>query len=457
MFITKKHISRRTVLRGMGAIVALPFLEAMVPAMTPLRRTAASPKTRLACIEIVHGSAGSTRYGAEKNLWMPAKEGADFEFGMIAKPLAQFREYVTIVSQTECGQAESRQTSEIGADHFRSSAVFLTAAHPKQTMGSDIYGGPSIDQIYAQQFGQDTPVPSIQLSVEPAAESGTNCGFNYSCVYMDTISWSSPTTPLPMIYNPRAVFEELFGTGGSPEDRDARQKLNRSILDGITRDASRLQQNLGARDRGRFNDYLENVREIERRIQAIEAQNSSDVERELPSAPMGVPDSWREHVMLMADLQVAAFAGETTRVSTLKMSRDVSQRVFAESGNTTGFHSASHHGNTPLQIEEFAKVNRYHVSLVAYFLDKLKNTPDGDGNLLDHSLVLYGSAMGDSNVHNHKWVPMVLLGHAGGTLKGNLYVRCKDGTPQANILLTMLQKLGMEKEKFGDSTGPVAI
>lgn len=456
MFITKKHVSRRTVLRGMGAAVALPFLEAMVPAQTPLRKTAASPKSRLTCIEIVHGCAGSTEYGTEKHLWVPVKEGRDFEFTPIVKPLEPLRDYITMVTQTDCGQAKPLSAEEVGADHFRSSAVFLTAAHAKQTLGSDVYNGLSIDQLYAKTMGQDTPLPSIQLCTENLDSSGS-CGFNYSCVYMDTISWASPTTPLPMTLNPRVAFEDLFGTGGSPEDRAARRMTNRSILDVISHDVARLQRDLDSRDRNRLGGYLDNVREIERRIQAIEAYNSSGVKRELPSAPIGVPDSWEDLVKLMFDLQLLAFSAEVTRVATLKLSRDTSNRVFPESGNTTPFHSASHHGETPNGIEDLAKINRYHVSLLAYFLDKMKNTPDGDGNLLDHSMVLYGSPMGDSHVHGHLRVPMLLAGHASGALRGNLHVRCKDETPQANVLLTMVQKLGVPIEAFGDSTGTVSI
>jgi hypothetical protein len=344
---------------------------------------------------------------------------------------------------------------EVGADHFRSSAVYLTAAHAKQTLGSDVYNGTSIDQMYAQ-VSNDSPLPSIQLCTENLDSSGS-CGFNYSCVYMDTISWSSPTTPLPMTLNPRVAFEDLFGTGSSASDRAARQKLNKSILDGISHDVARLQKDLDPRDRNRLGSYLENVREIERRIQAIEAYNKSGVKRELPSAPIGVPDSWEELVKLMYDLQHLAFSAEVTRVATLKLSRDTSNRVFAESGCTTPFHSASHHGETARGIEDLAKINRYHVSLLAHFLEKLKATPDGDGNLLDHSLIVYGSPMGDSNVHGHKRVPMMLAGHASGTVKGDLHVRCADDTPQANILLTVMQRLGVATQSVGDSTESLSI
>ena len=456
MFITKKHISRRAVLRGAGAMISLPLLEAMVPAQTPLNRTAAAPKSRLSCIEIVHGDAGSTSYGTDNNLRMPAKEGRDFEFTKVLKPLEPFRDDLTVVSMMNCDGADPLVPEEVGADHFRSSAVFLTGSHPKQTMGSNVYCGPSIDQIYARKFGQDTPLPSMLLQVENEDATGA-CFYNYSCVYMNTISWATATQPLPMTYNPRMAFEELFGGGGSEAERAERRRINRSILDGLTRSVPSLMRGLGPADRARLDSYLDNVREIERRIQAIEAYNASHPDRNLPNAPIGVPDSWEEHVKLMLDLQVLAFSAEVTRVSAMKFSRDVSNRVFAESGSTTAFHVASHHQSVAKSIEELSLINTYHHSLVAYFADKLKNTPDGDGNLLDHSLVLYGSSMGDSNTHGHKRVPFLLLGHAGGTVKGNLHLKTPEGTPQANGLLTVLQKLGMDIDRVGDSTGTISI
>ncbi len=456
MFITKRHLPRRTFLQGMGAAVALPFLESMVPAQTSLRQTAAAPRSRLVCIEMVHGNAGSTQDGIDKHYWMPEKDGADFDFTMILKPLEPFREYITVVTQTDLHAAEAWRAAEEGADHFRSSAVFLTAAHPKQTEGSDVYSGTSIDQIYAQKFGQDTPLPSIQLCIENVDATGS-CGFNYSCVYSDTISWSSPTTPLPMTIDPRMAFESLFGDGGTQADRAARQRANRSILDGIGREVTRLQKNLGARDRSRLDSYLEGVREIERRIQKIEQYNASGVKRELPAAPIGVPDSWEEHVKLMFDLQALAFAADVTRVSSFKMSRDTSNRVFPESGIKTPFHTMSHHGSTPSKILDYAKLNLYHMGLMPYFLDKLKNTPDGDGNLLDHTLLLYGSPMGDSNVHAHKRLPVLIAGRANRKVKGNLHLKCADETPYANVLLTVLHRLGVDQDSIGDSTGEVAI
>ncbi len=456
MFITKKHVSRRAMLRGLGVSAALPLLDSMVPAQTPLSKTAAAPKSRLACIEMVHGAAGSTGEGTNKHYWSPEKEGADFEFTQTLEPLQDLREYITIISDTDLHPATAWSAAEEGADHFRSSAVYLTAAHPKMTEGSDYYVGTSLDQFYAQMYGQDTPLPSIQLCIEAVDASGA-CDYGYACVYADTISWSSPTTPLPMTLDPRMAFENLFGDGTTPEERAARQKVNRSILDWISGDVARLQRTLPPSDRQRLAAYLDDVREIERRIERIEKYNASGAARALPAAPLGVPDSYEEHVRLMFDLQVLAFMTETTRVSAFKMSRDVSTRVFKESGVNQPFHPCSHHGEAPAKIQEFAKLNRYHVSLLPYFLNKLKNTPDGDGNLLDHSLVLYGSPMGDSNVHNHKRVPMFLAGHANGKIKGNLHVRCADGTPMANAYLTMLHRLGVNAETFGDSTGEIAI
>jgi hypothetical protein len=456
MFITKKHLSRRAVLRGIGTAVALPLLDSMAPAQTPLRNTAAAPRTRLACIEMVHGAAGSTQDGSNKHYWSPEKVGADFEFTQTLEPLAPFRDYLTIISDTDLNPATAHAPAEEGADHFRSSAVYLTAAHPKMTEGSDIYAGTSIDQIYAQKYGQDTPLPSIQLCIENVDATGA-CAYGYACVYADTISWSSPTTPLPMTIDPRMAFERLFGDGATAQERLARQRTDRSILDGIAQDVARLQKGLGAADRARLSVYLDDVREIERRIQRIEKYNASGEARTLPEAPLGVPDSWEEHVKLMFDLQALAFTTDVTRVSSFKMSRDVSQRVFPESGVKAPFHSCSHHGEVPSKIADFAKINRYHVSLLPHFFEKLRNTPDGDGNLLDHSMILYGSPMGDGSVHNHKHVPMLLAGKANGQLKGNLHVREKDGTPMANILLTMLHKLGVDNPSLGDSTGVVAI
>jgi hypothetical protein len=458
MFITKKHLSRRTVLRGVGVSVALPLLDSMLPAQTPLAKTAANSPSKLVCIEIVHGDAGSTLDGGKRFLWAPQKTGKDFEIipTSILQSLQPFKDYLTIVSHTDCRTAMAWVPAEEGGDHFRSSAAFLTAAHAKMTEGADIYLGTSIDQVYAQKFGQDTPLPSIQLCIEAIDGSGA-CDYGYSCVYSDTISWASPTTPLPMERDPRKVFESLFGDGGTAAQRAARQRENASVLDSITESVARLQKTLPPAERATLDTYLDNVREVERRIQRIEKYNSSGEARQLPTAPIGVPDSFEEHVEIMYDLQVLALLTGITRVSAFKLSRDVCQRTYPESGSKTTFHSCSHHGENVERIDEFAKINRYHVKKAAYFLDKLKNTPDGDGSLLDHALVFYGSPMGDANVHNHLRVPIFIAGHANGAVKGSLHLQEPDGTPMANVLRAVGQKLGLDLDRFGDSTHASAI
>jgi hypothetical protein len=371
----------------------------------------------------------------------------------ILAPLEPFRDHITIVSNTDCKNAEAFIPPEIGGDHFRSAAVFLTQAHPKQTQGSDLHADTSIDQLYATRFGQEMAIPSLQLCIETVDQAG-GCEYGYSCAYTDSISWSSPSEPLPMTRDPRAVFDQLFGGGGTAKERATRRREDRSIIDAVTSAVERLRAELGPADRARLSDYLDDVREIERRIQRIESQNASGEPRELPGAPRGVPDSFEEHVKLMFDLQALAFSSDLTRVSAFKLSRDVSGRVYKEAGVTTGFHNASHHNEREDRIKEFAKINRYHVSLVPYFLERLKNTPDGDSNLLTNSLIVYGSSMGNPNVHNHKRCPLFLAGHAGGRLKGGLHLEAPAGTPMANVFLTALHKLGLDDlSNLGDSTG----
>ncbi len=457
MFITKKHISRRTALHGMGVTMALPLLESMVPALTPMRKTAAATKTRLFAIEVPHGAAGSCVHGGKMNYWSPVKDGSDFELTLSLKPLEPFREHLTIVSDTDCANADPQTPEEVGGDHSRSAAVFLTGAHPKMTEGADYECDTSIDQIYAQQFGQDTPLPSLELGIEDTGSLVGSCGFGYSCVYKYSISWASSTEPLPMQIDPRVVFERLFGGGGSHGERLLRRQEDRSILDAIVEKVARLRKDLPPSDQNRLSNYLDNVREIERRIQMVEKQNVAGEPRELPTAPIGVPDSFDEHFKLMCDLTVLGFQAEVTRVSALMMARDVSPRVYPESGVKTPFHSGSHHGDRPEEIEEFARVNRYHVSLVAYLLDRMKDTPDGDGSLLDHSLVVYGSPMGNGQIHEHKRCPLLLFGHANGQLEGNRHLRAPEGTPMANALLTVLHKLGVDRDSIGDSTGTLSL
>ncbi len=453
MFITRTHISRRTALRGLGATIALPFLDAMVPARTAFAKTGLG-KIRLSAIEMVHGAAGSTAIGIEKNLWSPAQVGRDFDLTpSVLSPLESYRDHITIVSNTDVKNAEAFHPPEIGGDHFRSSATFLTQMHPKQTQGSDVFVGTSLDQFYAQRVGHETAIPSMQLAIENVDQAG-GCAYGYACVYTDTISWAAPEKPLPMIRDPRAAFDQLFGVGATAEERSAQRRADKSILDWITVEASRLKKNLGATDRARLSDYLDNIREIERRIQRVEAFNTSGEIREMPEAPIGVPDSFKEHVRLMFDLQAVAFASDVTRVFSFKLARDGSSRTYPESGNNQAFHPCSHHQDKEEKIVDFAKINKYHVSMLPYFLDKLKNTPDGEGTLLDNTMVLYGSPMGNSNLHNHKRCPLLLAGHAGGKLKGGLHLKAQDETPMANVMLSMLHTLGLDEMKtFGDSTG----
>ena len=456
-FITGRHVSRRTFLHGMGATMALPFLDAMVPAnrlWADVMRTAGMDKTRLVAIEMVHGAAGCNELGAKMNLWSPAGVGRDFDLGSTAlSPLEQYRDYLTIVSNTDVRMAEAFAPEEIGGDHFRSSAVFLTQSHPKQTEGSDVYVGTSLDQIYAQRFGQDSPIPSMQLCIENIDQAG-GCAYGYACVYTDSISWAGPTSPLPVIRDPRVAFEQLFGVGGTTAERAARRRSKRSILDWVAGEMAQLQRSVGPADQQRLEQYLENIREVERRIERVEARNTSGEVREIPEAPAGVPDSFEEHVKLMFDLQVLAFEADMTRTFSFKMGRDGSSRTYPESGTDKPFHPASHHGGNEAGLQDFFKINRYHVSMLPYFLEKLKTTMEGEASLLDKTMIVYGSPMGDSNLHNHRRTPLILLGGANGQLQGNVHLKAPEGTPMANTMLSLMHKLGhTDMEHFGDSTG----
>ena len=454
-YITGKHLPRRSFLKGMGSTIALPVLGAMIPAGHAATRTEKllNP-TRLVAIEMVHGAAGSNEWGASQFLWAPEKAGSEFDLTPSALlPMEPYRDYLTIVSNTDVANAEAKTPSEIGGDHFRSSAVFLTQAHPKQTEGSDVFVGTSLDQLYAHRFGQDTPIPSMQLCIENINQSG-GCNYGYTCVYTDSISWASPTEPLPLIRDPRLVFDQLFGAGGTAEERQMRRQTDRSILDWIGNRANDLKKQLGPDDQRRMDQYLTNIREIERRIQQVENRAASGELGEIPEAPSGVPESFAEHVELMFDLQVLAFAADITRVFSFKLGRDSSARVFAESGTDKPFHPCSHHGGSEEGVTDFYKINKYHVSMVPYLLEKLESTMEGDTHLLDKSMVIYGSPMGDSNLHNHKRCPLFVAGGANGKLAGNLHVKAPDGTPMANAMLSLLHKLGLEDmDSFGDSSG----
>ena len=460
-YLSGKHISRRALLKGAGAAISLPLLDAMIPAGRLWASTAAgkaADRTRLVCIEQVHGAAGCNDWGASQNLWSPAETGKHFDLSPSSlKPLEPFRKYLTIVSETDARMADAYSPAEIGGDHFRTSAVFLTQAHPRQTEGSDVQVGTSFDQLYVQRFGNDTPIPSLQLSIENVDQAG-GCAYGYACVYTDTISWASPTEPLPMIRDPRAVFEQLFGAGGTAEQRAERLTTNRSILDWVMGEMSSMRRQLDPADMHRLDQYAQNIRELEQRIQRIEAQNISGEERQVPEAPVGVPDSFEEHVKLMFDLQVLAFQSDTTRVFSLKLGRDASPRVYPESGVKTPFHAASHHGGRPERVQQFARINEYHISMLPYFLEKLQQSTEGDGNLLDKTMIMYGSAMADSNLHNHARCPLFMIGGASGILEGERHIRARPGTPMANVMLSLLHKLGADDiEKFGNSTGNFAI
>ncbi len=460
-FITRKQFPRRTFLRGAGATMALPFLDAMVPAGAFGRSPAAvtPDRTRLVCIEEVHGQAGCNAWGATKHLFAPETTGRDFTLvpDNSLSTLDAYREYMTIVSNTDVRNAEAFSPPEIGGDHFRSSAVFLTQCHPKQTQGSDLWAGTSLDQLYAKRYGQATAMPSMQFCIENLDQAG-GCTYNYSCAYTDSISWASPSEPLPMIRDPRVAFDMLFGVGKTPEDRAARRETRSSILDWIAGEVTRVRTQLGPGDRVRLDNYMDNVREIERRIQAVEVHNRSGETRELPDAPAGVPDSFSEHMRLLFDLQVLALQTDMTRVITFKTGRDSQNRAFPESGSNQPFHPASHHGNKEDRILEFNKICKYRTGQLAYFLDRMKNTMDGEASLLDKTLIIWGSPMADPNIHNHRRCPLALFGHANGHLEGGVHLKAPDGTPMANVMLRLLHDLGVDDvETLGDSSGEFSL
>jgi hypothetical protein len=444
MFITKKHISRRTVLRGAGATLALPLLDAMIPASTALAQTAATPKPRFVGCFVPHGMA--------PGYWVPAKEGAlESSLPFNWKPLEPFRSSTVIMSGLHSRSAEP-PPGATGADHWVA-AAFLCANKPRKTAGADVYAGTTIDQIIAEKIGGDNLMPSMQLAVEDPGANSSNCGEGYSCTYTNTISWSSPTQPLPMELNPQVVFERMFGDGGTPAQRAARRKRDGSILDSLTGSLSRLRNDAGASDRARLDDYAENVREIERRLQI--AMKASTVAPADMSVPVGVPQTFDEHIKLQFDLLALAFQADITRVGTLLFARDLTGRTYpASEAPTSGFHGVSHHGENPKIIETLSKINQYHVKMLAHLVENLAKTPDGDGTLLDHSLVLYGSNMGNSNQHVHYDVPHVLIGGLNGKLQGGRHLAYPTKTiPTGNLLLTLLDKYDIHQESIGDSTG----
>jgi hypothetical protein len=437
MFAMKRHISRRTVLRGIGAAVALPFLEAMVPAFTPTARTAANPLTRFGAVFVP--------LGERPGYWTPSKVGSDFEFTPILKPLEPFRNSITLISEL-CDPLDG---------HAVTVAAWLSGSVPFRTIAENVRAGTTIDQVIAAKIGQETPLPSLELATEDFTGWIGGCDTAYSCAYMNTISWKTPTTPLPMEINPRVVFERLFGRPGTRAQRLERMQEDRSILDSVRDDVSDLQKRLGSKDRARLGEYLDHVREIEERIQRSEKQASTKVEA--PDAPIGIPDSFEEHALLMYDLAAVAYEANITRVITFMKSRDASQRVYPNIGVNEPHHAMSHHGNNPEKLAGLVKVNTYHVTLFSKFIQKLQSIPDGDGSLLDHSLVLYGSGMSESDNHSRLNVPTLLVGGAAGQMRGSRHIQVAKETPLANLMLTLANKFDCDMDKFGISTGSVEL
>jgi hypothetical protein len=446
MIITKMALPRRTFLRGLGVSLALPLLDSMVPALTAQARTAAKPVRRLAFIYMPNGVSMNF---TGVNYWKPTGQGTNFELSPILEPLRAFKDQMVVFSGLTHRSADASEDGANG-DHARGTSTWLTGVHPKHTEGADVHNGISADQIAAPVLGRDTPLPSLELSLDLNYLVG-NCGNGYSCVYMNTLAWRSPTTALPTENNPRAVFERLFGDGGSPSQRLAQARENRSILDSVTAEVARLQRRVGAADRVKVNGYLESVREIERRIQGIEKRDQT----ELPTLdrPTGIPDRFDLHVGLMYELQRLAFQADITRVVTFMLGRELNFRSYPEIGITEGHHGLSHHSDNPVQMARYSKVNVYQTQLFASFLEKLRATPDGDGTLLDHSLLLYGAGLSNSNLHTHYDLPLLV---AGG-VKGGRHVVAPTEMPMTNLLLGMLDRVGVPAETLGDSSGKLHV
>jgi hypothetical protein len=438
MIITKKSIPRRTFLRGMGATVALPLLDAMVPSMTALARTPARPVKRLGFIYMP--------MGCDLPRWTPAGEGASVQLSPTLQSLAPVADRLTVISNMELKNAYP-------GTHATSNASFLSAAKAKWTESTDYHLGTTVDQVAAQQIGHQTLLPSLELSMDLLQTVG-QCDNGFACVYQNNLSWSSPTTPLPSEAHPRLVFERLFGEGGSPADRQAELRRRASLLDAVKDDITRLQSKLGPEDRTRVSQYLDTVREVERRIQKAETQTADaplpDLDR-----PAGVPAAYADHARLMFDLQVLAMQGDVTRVITFQLARETSNRTYNEIGVPDPHHPLTHHGNDPAKVARMAKINAFHVSLFAYYLEKLKATPEADGCLLDNALILYGSGMGDPNIHNHVNLPIIVAGGGANANKGARHIRYVEPTPLANLHLTLLERVGVRMDAFADSKGRV--
>ena len=440
MYITKKHLSRRTVLRGLGVTLALPLLDSMIPAQTPLAKTAAKAAPHMGFVYFPHG--------AIMDQWTPAAEGTNFQITPILKPLEPFKSQLTVIS------GMGNRAADGSSVHATAPGTWLSGVAPRPT--HEPFGGVTVDQIAAQHIGQDTPLPSLELATEERYGNGGACDREYGCSYANTISFRTPTTPLPMEFDPHKVFEKLFGKGGTEEERKQRTEESGSILDAITKDANRLRSSLGTEDKSKVNDYLESVREIERRLQKTAGSVSADLK--LPEIPAGIPENFEERINLMFDMAALAYQANLTRIFSMMMTREASNLTYGHIGVPDAFHPTSHHQNNPQKIEKLIKIQTYHAKLLARFLTKLKTMPDGDGSMLDHSMILFGSNMSNSNMHNHFPLPLTLVGGACGRVKGNQHLRYADHTPVANLLLAILDRAGVPTEKIGDSTAePVAL
>jgi len=447
MIVTKRVIPRRTVLRGLGATIGLPLLGGMVPPLTAMARTAAKTVRRFTVVYVGNGAAVGH--------FTPEREGAGYELTPILEPLAPFRDRALVLSGIDNPPALALEGEPRGG-HGRIAPAFMSGVHAKPTVGADFQAGTTIDQIVAGHLGEDTQLRSLELSMD-SPEFGGTCDTGFSCVYTNTLAWRGPTSPLPMQNNPRMVFERMFGEGGTtdPAVRLARWRQRASILDSVREKVRGITATLDGEDRTRLDEYLESIRDVERRIQLAEEQSN----RELPEVvqPAGVPDTFEQHAKLMFDLQVLAFQADLTRVTTFMLSRELSGRAYPEIGVSEGFHAISHHGNDPNKIADQAKINAYHTAMVVYFLERLQATPDADGTLLDRSLVLFGSGMGNSNEHDPRRLPLVVAGGAGGRLSGGRHLRFPEGTRLTNLHMTLLAKLGVPVESIGDSTGRLPI
>lgn len=444
MMISKMSLPRRTFLRGLGATLALPMLDAMVPALSAMTRSAATPVRRIGFIYVPNG--------VNVARWMPTGVGATFELSPTLSPIAPFREHITVLSGLDSDPGESWGAG--GGDHARAQPAWLSATHPKKAE-AHVRGGTTIDQIVAQHLGNQTQLGSLEVALERTDLVGACSSVGYSCVYTDTISWRTPTTPLPMDNNPRTVFERMFGEGTNAAERLAHMRRNRSILDAITQQIAALNRTLGPGDRVRIDEYLYSIRDVERRIQKAE-QQSARLDVLLPDRPSGAPESFDEHCKLMFDLQVLAYQADITRVISFLVTQEFTNRTYPNLGVTDPHHGTSHHQDNPEKLEKLARIDTYHVQLLAYYLEKLQATPDGDGNLLDHSMILYGGGLSDGNVHAHVNLPLLVAGGGAGKHKGGRHLQYPKGTPMANLLVSLVTKMGVPTESIGDSKGPLA-